>query len=74
MRFKSLLISLLIVSGVLTSCEFHCSVGSADKESEQARKNNSNTYNGGTTIYNNIDVHADQLHLKEAYLVNEKRG
>lgn len=61
---KSLFLPLLFISFLLTSCEFHCSVGDAGREekTKPAEKN-------GMALYNGIQLDTRGVRLNKAFLV-----
>ena len=63
----TIFLSLLVM---LSSCEFHCSVGNT---AERKDKKNA-VMQDGAALYNNIRVKTNQVTLKQAYLADKLTG
>jgi len=70
MLLKSRLLSFILVSCTLSSCEFHCSVGKTDETPKKTIEDPKPVVQEGAAIYNHIEAKADHLQLKEAFLVD----
>lgn len=67
MRSRSMFLSLLFTSVVLTSCEFHCSVG----DKGETKDANPPVVKDGASIYNGIEVKSNGVKVNKAYLIYE---
>lgn len=68
---KPLFLILFIISTVLNSCEFHCSVGSNEEKEKKAQKAVEPYHQDGATIYNGIELTTHKVKLNKAFLIYE---
>ena len=67
MRVSPIQLVLFFALFVLSSCEFHCSIGSESTNKE--RTHNEPIRKNGTTLLNGIELTANKMKVSKAYLV-----